>query len=353
MGTRKIIQGFRDLRTFSRIVSAKTFNKRVPIFLYIMLTNRCNLNCIYCLTQCHKRDSNDMPLDKLIKIVNEAYDLGTRFVSLQGGEPLLRKDIDEIVHYISNKGMTIELVTNAFFLKKNISTLEKVDRICISLDGKMESNDLNRGSGSYQAVMSNIDYALSRGIRFYRIEATFTKNNCTFENFLFLGRLAKRLGCMLTPFAAVLSEFNVSEEFRRVALMDEEDIKRFWTYVKRLGDEGYQIHFSSSIIENALKNNMGTDERYSLEETKKRGLPLCTFGRLSAYIDVQGQMYPCIPMYGLMGKNVYDSGLKGAWDHFADLGCYSCYVGRCCSFSDINIKNVGHLLSAYAHQIVK
>jgi MoaA/NifB/PqqE/SkfB family radical SAM enzyme len=353
MSTGKITQGIRDLRTFARIVSAKTFNQRVPIFLYVMLTNRCNLNCIYCLTQCHKQDSTDMPLDKVIKIIDEAYELGTRFISLQGGEPLLRQDIDEIVDYLRNKGVTTELVTNAFFLKKRIKTLEKIDRICISLDGTEGPNDLNRGNGTYKAVMRNIEYALSHGIRFYRIESTFTKNNCTFENFLFLGKLAKRLGCMLTPFAAVLSEFNVSEAFHKVALMDRDDVRRFWTYVKRLGDAGYQIHFSPSIVENALNNDMATDKRYNLEETRRQGLPLCTFGRLSAYIDVQGQMYPCIPMYGLMGRSIYDSGLKGAWEHFGNLDCYYCYIGRCCSFSDITIKNLGHLLSAYARQTRK
>ena len=76
--------------------------ERPIISLRITLTNRCNVNCVYCHHDGMVTSREEMTPDELYTICKIAKNLGVQKIRLSGGEPLIRKDIVEIVEKINN-----------------------------------------------------------------------------------------------------------------------------------------------------------------------------------------------------------------------------------------------------------
>ena len=107
------------------------------ISLKITLTNRCNVNCLYCHHDGMVSSKDEMTPDELYTICKIAKKIGVRKIRISGGEPLIRKDIVEIVEKISSLGFEdISMTTNGVLLEKYAQDLKDVglDRVNVSLD---------------------------------------------------------------------------------------------------------------------------------------------------------------------------------------------------------------------------
>lgn len=105
----------------------------------ISITQRCNLNCIYCHREGESENNQrEMTVDEIIEIVRLSNEFGITKVKYTGGEPLLREDLPEIIHE-TNKIPSIEdvsVVTNGILLEKYAKKLCSggLNRINVSLD---------------------------------------------------------------------------------------------------------------------------------------------------------------------------------------------------------------------------
>lgn len=105
----------------------------------ISITQNCNLNCFYCHREGeYEKTKNEMTPNEIEKIVEIAAKLGVKRVKITGGEPLLRKDVTQIIEKISNiKGIEdVSLTTNGVLLAKYTKKLKKagLKRVNVSLD---------------------------------------------------------------------------------------------------------------------------------------------------------------------------------------------------------------------------
>lgn len=110
---------------------------RPILSLRITLTNRCNVNCIYCHHDGMRSSKNEMTPDEIYKICQIAKRIGVRKIRLSGGEPLIRKDIVKIISKISSIGFNdISITTNGILLEKYAKDLKEagLDRVNVSLD---------------------------------------------------------------------------------------------------------------------------------------------------------------------------------------------------------------------------
>ena len=133
---------------------------RPIISLRITLTNRCNVNCLYCHHDGMVKSKDEMTADEIYRICKVAKDLGVSKIRLSGGEPLLKKDIVEIISKISSLDFKdISLTTNGILLEDYAQELKDagLNRVNVSLD------TLNRKTYEY---ITNKDYLESakRGI---------------------------------------------------------------------------------------------------------------------------------------------------------------------------------------------
>mgnify|MGYP002523175433 FL=1 len=117
--------------------------QRPIISLRITITNRCNVNCVYCHHDGMVSSKNEMTADELYRICKIAKDIGVKKIRLSGGEPLIRKDIVEIVEKIASLDFKdISITTNGTYLEKYAQGLKDagLDRVNVSFD------TLNRGT---------------------------------------------------------------------------------------------------------------------------------------------------------------------------------------------------------------
>ena len=111
--------------------------ERPILSLRITLTNRCNVNCLYCHHDGMVKSKDEMTADELYTICKIAKKIGVRKIRLSGGEPLLKKDIVEIVEKIASIGFKdISMTTNGILLEKYAQDLKDagLDRVNVSLD---------------------------------------------------------------------------------------------------------------------------------------------------------------------------------------------------------------------------
>jgi len=134
-------------------------------YLRLSVTERCTLRCVYCRADegiCPKAE--ELTSDDFYKITRACAALGIRKVRLTGGEPLLRKDILEIVRRLSSlTGIEeITMTTNGQMLAAQAAELRAagLSRINISLDTLDPDRYREITGGEIAAVLVGIDEAV-------------------------------------------------------------------------------------------------------------------------------------------------------------------------------------------------
>lgn len=90
--------------------------RRRPFSVLIQLTNRCNMKCSFCSFWSQGAHPNEeVTLEDYRRIAAQMAEVGTFLVSLEGGEPFLRKDLIEIVEIFSKEHLTV-LYTNGWLV---------------------------------------------------------------------------------------------------------------------------------------------------------------------------------------------------------------------------------------------
>jgi cyclic pyranopterin phosphate synthase len=150
---------------------------RVVTNLRIAITNRCNLNCFYCHKEGEKAPKNEVPAERILEIVNAFYELGVRKVKLTGGEPLLRKDIFDIISEMPDF-KEVSLTTNGILLEKVAHELKEcgLDRVNVSLDTlKPEKYRFITGGGDVKKVIAGIEAACEANLTPVKVNMVLMK----------------------------------------------------------------------------------------------------------------------------------------------------------------------------------
>lgn len=135
-----------------------------PLMTAFNVTFRCNLRCTYCGVD--RLEYSELTAEQQKEMLRELRALGGRWVTFSGGEPLLRKDLLDVIDYaVDTLGMHVFLSSNGRFVPKYIDRLAKVDKISISLDGPEDVHDAVRGEGAFQRAVEAIEACRDKGIK--------------------------------------------------------------------------------------------------------------------------------------------------------------------------------------------
>lgn len=151
-------------------------------YLRLSVTQRCNLNCVYCRPDhCPDSPTNTLlRVDQIERIVSILVKSGISRIRLTGGEPLLRQDLEEIVACIRqlNEDTEISLTTNGHGLAKRVTGLKQagLSRVNISLDSiQTEKYATLTGGGRLDEVMRSIDTCLDAGLNPVKLNTVLMK----------------------------------------------------------------------------------------------------------------------------------------------------------------------------------
>jgi len=122
------------------------FNRRIN-YLRISLTDRCNLRCVYCMpTEGDRklRHKDILRYEEILRIARIGIKLGITKIRLTGGEPLVRKGVQEFIPMLTSlEGLEdVSLTTNGVLLRENLEMLKSagITRINVSLDSLKRLN---------------------------------------------------------------------------------------------------------------------------------------------------------------------------------------------------------------------
>jgi MoaA/NifB/PqqE/SkfB family radical SAM enzyme len=105
-----------DLAEFGAVLQAQIKGRRIPLSGMFELTERCNLNCVHCYVNqpasSRVARARELTTDQVKRILDQAADAGCLFLTLTGGEPLLRPDFIEIYLHARKRGILASIFTN-------------------------------------------------------------------------------------------------------------------------------------------------------------------------------------------------------------------------------------------------
>jgi cyclic pyranopterin phosphate synthase len=144
--------------------------------LRISVTDRCNFRCVYCMpSEVFGRDYRFLPRRELLtfeeieRVARVFVENGVRKVRLTGGEPLLRRDVEELVARLAGLGdVDLTLTTNAALLAQKAGTLAGagLTRVTVSLDSLDDEvfRAMNDVDFPVARVLAGIDAASDAGL---------------------------------------------------------------------------------------------------------------------------------------------------------------------------------------------
>jgi len=149
---------------------AKMKLKRVgkfPILVELEPLFACNLKCAGCgkIAQPAHLLKQRMPVDQAVGAVLES---GAPMVSIAGGEPLMHKEIDEIVRQLLDRGKIVFLCTNALLLPKHLHKFRPHPNFAwmVHIDGLRERHDASVNKvGGFDAAVAAVRAAQAAGFR--------------------------------------------------------------------------------------------------------------------------------------------------------------------------------------------
>lgn len=144
--------------------------------LRISVTDRCNFRCVYCMPhEVFGHDYRFLPRRELLtfeeieRVARVFVDLGVRKLRLTGGEPLLRRDVEELVERLARLGdLDVTLTTNAALLAQKAQALADagLTRVTVSLDSLDDAvfREMNDVDFPVARVLEGIDAAADAGL---------------------------------------------------------------------------------------------------------------------------------------------------------------------------------------------
>lgn len=165
----------------------------------ISLTQRCNLNCIYCHHEGeNRRNGREMTIEEFEEILKIAEAFNIHKLKLTGGEPLMRKDIVEIVHTGKRHMKEVSMTTNGLLLPLYAKELKGagLDRVNISLDSLNGERFKYVTSGKLDRALMGIRSAKEAGIEPIKINMVIMKgiNDDEIEDLI---DFSSKNGCIL------------------------------------------------------------------------------------------------------------------------------------------------------------
>ena len=150
--------------------------KRVPMRGSIELTHRCNLACVHCYVNLPAADRaaqrREMTTGQIERLLDELADVGLLILTITGGEPLLRPDFARIYRYAHEKGILINVYTNATLITDRIVELFrelpplKVDVTMYGFTpGETYDRVADAGEGQWARWKRGLDKLLAGGVR--------------------------------------------------------------------------------------------------------------------------------------------------------------------------------------------
>ncbi|MET1128579.1 MAG: radical SAM protein, partial [Thermoproteota archaeon] len=139
-----------------------------PEWIVWLVNASCNLRCPYCYASRYLRE-RPLSTEEALRVVREASDAGVEYINFTGGEPLLRRDLFEIVEAALDGGIEVSIFSNLTLLGEEQA--RRIARLGLyvltSLDGPPEVYEAAKGPGTWRRFLRGIELLKKHGVAFH------------------------------------------------------------------------------------------------------------------------------------------------------------------------------------------
>ncbi len=147
--------------------------KRVPVSprdVHILVTSKCNLRCKHCSIYGDGPIEGDLTLDEWRDIIRRLAEWKVIKLTISGGEPLVRGDVQAIIAAIVSHPLRFSLNTNAMLVTDETAraladAAPRLESVMVSLDGAVpETHDKQRAPGAFEAMAEGVERLRRAGV---------------------------------------------------------------------------------------------------------------------------------------------------------------------------------------------
>ena len=153
---------------------------KYPVMIGWSLTNRCNLQCLYCSQNSGEPDDDELSLEEIKKVIDQLSINKISVIGFTGGEPFLREDLPDILRYVNSKNIRCQITTNGLLIAEGypVEYLSRFIKVRISLDSNnRDTHDyLRNRQGCYDLVLKAIDRLKKMGMQIEIVTTVSTQN---------------------------------------------------------------------------------------------------------------------------------------------------------------------------------
>jgi radical SAM protein with 4Fe4S-binding SPASM domain len=280
-------------------MNAKALRLGIPLSVQLDLTYRCNERCVHCYLD--HDDHGEMTTPEIRSLLDQLAEAGVFFLTMSGGEILLRKDFFDILNHARALLFCVKLKTNAILIRERQAERIRslgVDSIQISIySHRPEIHDaITKVPGSLKRSVDAIRFLRAQGLKVIIANVLMLQN---IQDYPGVKALAADLGVAFTIDPTItprmdgdrsILSLNINQDSLRKVFRDEAlvgDVQEFCAPPKQADEDDLD------------------------------GLP-CSAGHSACYVSPYGDVYPCV-QFPLPSGNVRRTPFLDIWRHSDQL----------------------------------
>jgi AdoMet-dependent heme synthase len=274
-------------------INRKATEQGVPLSAHLDITWRCNERCVHCYLD--HEGKNEMSTEEIKEVLRQLADCGTFFLSISGGEPLLRRDCFEILEYARKLGFNVKLKTNAVMIgAKEAARLRQlgIEQVQISVySDQPEIHDaITKLPGSLRRTLAAVRHLKANDVK-VSLTNVLMKHNVNSGKAV--QRLAKEIGVEFHIDPTITPMLNGDRSILSLGISKEELDEVFHTE-EFIGNVGEFCAPVAAVDDDVL-------DGYS-----------CSAGHTLAYISPSGDVFPCV-QFPMPCGNVREKTFREIW----------------------------------------
>lgn len=285
--------------TLMEQLNHKALRLGIPLGVHLDITYRCNERCEHCYLE--HDDHGEMATTEIYGLLQQLEQAGVFFLTISGGEPLVRRDCFDILERARSLSFNVKLKTNAILIKEREARELRslgVEQIQISVySHRPEVHDaITKVPGSLKRTVEAIRVLRLHGLK---VTIAYVMMKSNFQDSRGVQALATSCDAHFTIDPTITPMLNGDRSILRLGLAAKE---------------------LSSVFRDA--NLVGDVDAFCappppVDETAREGYP-CSAGHTACYISPYGDVYPCV-QFPLPCGNVCNEPFLNIWRNSSQL----------------------------------
>ena len=274
-------------------LNQKAFDLGLPLNVHLDVTYRCNERCEHCYLDHH--DHGEMTTAEIRGVLRQLQEAGVFFLTLSGGEPLMRRDCFEIIEYARSLSFQVKLKSNAVLItRKDAARLRTlgVGEVQVSVySHRPEIHDgITKLPGSLARTLAGIAVLTAEGVKVTVANVLMRGNAQDSEG---VHSLAGQIGAQYTLDPTITPMMSGDTAVLDLRIPSSE-LNELFHKSKLVGDVQQFCAPPPAVDEDVLD-----------------GFP-CSAGHTACYISPYGDVYPCV-QFPLTCGNVRRQSFSDIW----------------------------------------